>query len=146
MEDGVLIEKGTPEHLAATELALEDTIASLTRDGARVAFIHVLPPGNSVDCLTDRALEECARPITEGSGEEPYNGLFSKLANDVDNVSAISLQDVICPDGVCPLMIDGMVTRYDGGHLTGTFSRWLAPVLAQRLGSDGVDLSRLGSS
>jgi hypothetical protein len=37
-------------------------------------------------------------------------------------------------------MIDGVVVRYDGGHLTGTESRLLAPTILDRLAQVGVQL------
>ncbi len=148
VENGVLLEKGTPEHLTATEAALRATIDHLTSNGARVAFIDVLPPGNSVDCLKNGPPESepCVRLVTDASGEEPYNELFAALAQELQPVvSDVSLSDVLCPDGACPLLIDGIVMRYDGGHLTATASRHLAPIIEQRLSEAGVELAALRS-
>jgi peptidoglycan/LPS O-acetylase OafA/YrhL len=146
VENGVLLEKGTPEHLTATETALRETIAQLTSKGARIAFIDVLPPGNSVDCLKNGTPESaaCVRPVTEASGESPYNRLFAALARELQpDVSEFGLTDVLCPDAECPLLIDGIVMRYDGSHFTSTASRHLAPIIDERLMSVGIDLSAL---
>jgi hypothetical protein len=146
VEDGRLLEKGTPEHLAAVEQALRESVRDLTSTGAQLVFIDVLPPGNSVDCLKNGGptSSACVRPVTTGSGEAPYNELFGRLAAELGPVVArITLSDIICPDGFCPLMIDGMVMRYDGGHLTSAASRYLAPTLSDRLLEVGVDLARM---
>lgn len=144
--DGVLIEKGTPEHLEQVDLALRQTIDQLTSNGAKVAFIDVLPPGDSVECLdAGNGLAGCDRLITEASGEAPYNDIFGSIASGRDDVVAISLTDIVCPNGSCPLVIDGMVMRYDGGHFTATASRYLAPMLYERLRTAGIDLGSLSS-
>jgi peptidoglycan/LPS O-acetylase OafA/YrhL len=146
VEQDRLLEKGTPEHIAATEEALRATVSLLTSDGARLVLIDVLPPGNSVECLKEGAPDtpSCVRPITDGSGETPYNQIFARLAEELDpEVVNITLTDVVCPDDVCPLIIDGQVMRYDGGHFTSAASRSLAPLLAERLLEAGVDLARI---
>lgn len=146
VEDGTLLERGTPEHLAAVERDLGRTIDELTAGGASVALIHVLPPGKSVECVDDGGgLEGCARPITNESGEGPYNQLFDTMAQARDDVVAVTLQDVVCPNNSCPLLVDGIVMRYDGGHFTGTASRYLAPILDRRLASAGIDLAALAA-
>jgi peptidoglycan/LPS O-acetylase OafA/YrhL len=146
VENGVLLEKGTPEHLASTDAALNATVDRLTAQGAQVAFIDVLPPGMSVDCLQVGGPDSagCTRPVTEASGEAPYNAIFHKIAEQRSEVVAITLTDIVCPDSECPLLIDGEVMRYDGGHFTGATSKRLAPTLAERLLAAGIDLAAMG--
>ncbi len=146
VENGQLLLKGTPEHLHATETALRETVELLTADGAQLAFLSVLPPGKTVDCLkTGSATSEaCARPVTPESGEMPYNAIFDSIAADLEAVASISLEDVVCPGASCPLTIDNIVMRYDGGHFTGTASRHLAPIIDARLAQEGIVLSHLG--
>jgi hypothetical protein len=73
-----------------------------------------------------------------------YNELFAQLADARDDVyGPIDLTDVVCPQQKCPLVVDGVVVRYDGGHFTATESRRLAPTLDQRLRAIGIDLSSL---
>ena len=146
VEGDQLLLKGTPEHLQATETALRETVDLLTSGGAQLAFLDVLPPGKTVDCLKNGGADSagCARLVTPESGEKPYNEIFEKIAADLPPVAAISLEDVVCPNGSCPLTIDNIVMRYDGGHFTGTASRHLAPILDRRLAGEGIDLSTLG--
>ncbi len=145
VEGDVLVESGTPEHYVAVQEALDDVVSSLI-DGSRFAFIHVLPPGPSVECLeTDGPTEpRCQRPVTPDSGEKGYNAIFDLLAAESPEVVSVRLDDVVCADAVCPLMMDGIVIRYDGGHLTATASRALGPVIADRLRLVGIDLADLG--
>ena len=41
----------------------------------------------------------------------------------------LSLTEVICPDGVCPLVFGTTPVYRDDQHLTATFARSLAPVI-----------------
>ena len=67
--DGVVIEKGTPEHLAGVEGELNRTIDDLTSHGGSVALIHILPPGKSVECLdSGDGLEGASGPSRTTAG------------------------------------------------------------------------------
>ena len=146
VEDGTLVEQGTPEHLAGVERELNRTIDDLTSRGASVALIHILPPGKSVECLdAGGGLEACVRPVTGDSGEAPYNRIFDAIARERGDVVSVTLKDVVCPGDSCPLLIDGIVMRYDGGHFTATASRYMAPILDRLLRGAGIDLASIGS-
>jgi hypothetical protein len=145
VEDDRLLKKGTPEHLSATEAALRETVDYLTSGGAIIAFLDVLPPGRTVECLETAGpdSDECTRPVTPETGEAPYNGLFHQLAAELESVVSITLLDVLCPNDSCPLTIRDVVMRYDGNHLTATGSRELAPIIDSKLSETGIDLSQL---
>jgi peptidoglycan/LPS O-acetylase OafA/YrhL len=144
--DGTVVESGTPRHLEETRAALEEAVATLTSQGAAMVFIDILPPGPSVACLEKSPPDQgsCVRPVRHPTREDPYNDLFASLADQFAAVlGSVDLEDVVCPDDACPLMIDGTVVRYDGGHFTGTQSEALAPVIDERLRAIGVDLGAL---
>ena len=70
--------------------------------------------------------------------------MFRELAEELGgSVVTITLQDVVCPGDVCPLVVRDVVVRYDGSHFTATASRELAPFLDRRLAAAGIDLSAL---
>jgi peptidoglycan/LPS O-acetylase OafA/YrhL len=140
--EGSVVETGTSQHLADTEDGLRQAISTLTRRGATLVFIDILPGGVGVACLDAGGPEDaaCNREVARESREMPYNTLFGRLAADLEQVEHISLADKVCPADNCPLMIDGVVVRYDGGHLTGTESRLLAPTILDRLAQVGVQL------
>lgn len=144
VEDGEVIPSGTREHHESVLTHLRETTQILTSD-ASVAFIDVLPDGPSVECLEVSMPNEgaCVVQVDGASRERGYNALFQLLGSEDPRVVSISLTDAVCPDGECPLMIDGVVVRYDARHLTGTASRGLAPLIAERLAGAGIDLSNL---
>lgn len=142
--NGNVIASQSDLHVAETKSALVDAVDVLSSNGADVIFVHILPPGPSVECLEKDAYDSgtCVREMSETSREIKYNAIFDEIASEHERVvGTISLTDVICPDGKCPLMINGVVARYDGGHLTGTMSEYLSSSLDRRLAALGVDLS-----
>jgi hypothetical protein len=144
--DGELQRKGTDEHLAVTEAKLQETLDYLTSKGAVVVLIDVLPPGYGVECLEhgQSTSEACIRPVTDKSGEAPYNAIFARLADESGGrIVSISMQDLVCPNLECPLIIKDTVLRYDGTHFTATASRDIAPLLDRKLIDAGVYLSGL---
>jgi hypothetical protein len=145
--DGQVVPSGTPGHLDETRRALDEAVDILTSQGADVVFIDILPPGPHLDCLASGPASgaQCERPISAESSERPYNDIFHSIAEDRDDVESISLTDEVCGSLSCPLVRNGMLMRYDGRHLTGTASRWLAPVMEDRLRAVGISLAELGS-
>jgi hypothetical protein len=57
-----------------------------------------------------------------------------------DRVRVVDLSDVVCPGGVCSLVVHGVVMRYDGGHFTRRASEYVAPYLYARVRASGVPL------
>jgi peptidoglycan/LPS O-acetylase OafA/YrhL len=144
---GVVVEPGTPEHDTESFAALEQAVELLTSEGTPFVFLAVLPPGPFVECLDSSPPDEgsCLRAIVAPSQIDEANAHFRRLAEERDEVvGVIDLVDTMCPSGTaCPLMIDDMVTRYDGTHFTGTWSRHMAPTIEQRLADLGIDLAAL---
>jgi peptidoglycan/LPS O-acetylase OafA/YrhL len=145
--DGQLVERGTEQHRDETRAALEQSVDVLTNRGARLVFLAVLPGGPAVTCLDASPPDggTCIRPVPDPHPYAEVDQIFTDIAAERGEVvGVVDLIDVVCPGGgQCPLMIDGTVVRYDGGHFTGTWSQSLAPVLEQRFNELGVDLDAL---
>jgi hypothetical protein len=56
-----------------------------------------------------------------------------RMAADLAGVPIIDLQDAYCVDGTCPMALGGVLVYRDTHHITATFSRTLAPYLAEEL-------------
>jgi hypothetical protein len=46
----------------------------------------------------------------------------------------VDVEDLVCADGSCPLVVGGLVTYHDEGHITRSWSKILAAELERRLG------------
>jgi hypothetical protein len=56
-------------------------------------------------------------------------------------ISAISVDDLICPLGTCPAMVHGIQTHRDAHHLAGTYARYLAHPVDAYLRARGIVLA-----
>ena len=54
------------------------------------------------------------------------------LSSRRSGVTPVDLTEWICPDGMCPAVIGGVVVYLDDNHLTWSYARTLAPALVQR--------------
>jgi len=135
--DGQKLQPGTPEHDAALRagyLALVDRVAA---HGGRVVFLELPPPGNQLgrEVATGRPAGH-SRPAVLGNGRyvDGYNAVLRSVAA-IRPASArtVSATDLICPDGACTALKNGTLIRYDGVHYTPGFSRYLTPILLERM-------------
>ena len=82
------------------------------------------------------------REVPRTSREIKYNRIFDEIAlSHKQVIGTISFTDIVCPNWECPLMINGIVARYDGGHFTEKMSEYLSSFLDRRLSDLGVELS-----
>ena len=136
----------TPQHRNEALAALNASVDTLTSQGAQLVFISLVPIGPNVSCLDTSPPNEgsCLGHFPNPGQYEETNANFAQLDSERDEVrGVIDFTDVICPNSACPLMIDGVVVRYDGVHFTGTQSQRMAPLLDERLRGLGIDLGAL---
>lgn len=142
VEDGEVIQSGTERHLQTTRKELKASIELLTSQGAQWVFIDILPGGPNVSCLEKDQPNtgSCLRSVSPQSRETAYNALFAELVDEYEQViGKVSFNDQLCPGLQCPLIVDSIVVRYDGGHFTGTQARALVSPLTKQLLGLGID-------
>ena len=89
------------------------------------------------ECLADHrdTIEECRQ-----SAADVIDAGYAQLERDVaakTGARLMSLTDVICPDGTCPLVFGTTPVYRDDQHLTATFVRGLAPTIDLWLDMEG---------
>ena len=99
----------------------------------------VQPP--MTDCLsTGVDPEECDAAAYALPGTEEIEEVWRETAAELPNVTVVDLDDLVCPDGVCPALAEGIVTFRDDNHLSDDFAVMLAPAVLKILRDQGVDL------
>ncbi len=82
-------------------------------------------------CLASHADPlDCARPRAEAL---PTDVAYETARRGWPGVTAIDLSDLFCDAALCYPVVGGLPVYYDRDHITGTFGRSMAPVLAERL-------------
>ena len=116
---------------AAWAEALARTIEAIEATGAEAVLIADTPQLGVVpdECLADHrdAVEECRQ-----AAADVVDAGYAQLERDVADATGarlLSLTDVICPDGTCPLVFGTTPVYRDDQHLTATFARSLSPTI-----------------
>lgn len=136
-----LIWPGEPGWLEAVEEGAGSFLEDLRPLVGRVVVIEPVPETarSMVNCLaTDAAPASCAAPAVHRPGTTELEALWRGLPG----VVSVSLDELLCPNGVCPAMVDGVVTHRDANHLTDRYMRLIADRLDATLRDQGVNLAR----
>ena len=93
---------------------------------------------DAVACLSDaRVVEECRYVVDDKPTD--LERLYRRIDEESDQVWSVDLDRQVCPFlPICDPIVDGMVPKMDGSHLSTKFSRSLAPVLARYLRDNGI--------
>ncbi|HEX3255596.1 MAG TPA: acyltransferase family protein [Gaiellaceae bacterium] len=137
--DGDIVDPGAPGWLDEVKRGTEEFLAQLRPLVGAVVIVSPLPETEEpmVDCLASGGdAGSCSAPATHRPGTSELDAYWRTLPG----VKTISLDQLICPDGTCPAVVDGIPTHRDTNHLTVGYSRHLAPKLDRYLRSLGVDL------
>lgn len=108
---------------------LEDLLNQLKATGTKVVAFADTPrvPYDTARCLDDNS---CGEPsLSDGLDYDP----MAEAAANVADVGFIDLNDLLCPDEVCPPIIGNVVVWRDSHHITATYSRTTWRALDERL-------------
>lgn len=128
------VELGPVESRSAVAEGLAESWSRVTSVGTPVIVILDTPrPRIDVpECVIKNHpdLEPCVIDLEAAmEGNTPQVEAISR----VEGASLIDLTDLICPNGSCPPIMDGILVWRDSHHLTNTFARGLEPHLADAL-------------
>jgi len=102
---------------------------SIEDTGAEVVVIADTPrwkhdPGR---CLARD--DDCAVPLAKLARGDSQLSALSKMPQ----VGLVDMNDVVCPDETCPMVVGNVVVWRDRHHLTASYSRSASDILEQRL-------------
>ena len=104
------------------------TISQLKSGGGHVVMISDTPSlaQNPVVCLSahPKSTLSCATPVSQAISSE-WIVLETQIAK-VNLIPLIKPQLWVCPTSPCPVVIGNILTYFDAGHMTATFSQALA--------------------
>jgi peptidoglycan/LPS O-acetylase OafA/YrhL len=120
------------ETVAAAFTGMWDRLAS---GGAPVLVVRDTPlaPEKVPDCIAaaDTDVNPCALPREQALVRDPIDvAIAAGLPRGVD---VVDLTDTMCDRSTCRFVVGGVITHYDAGHLSATFSRTLAPLLGSAI-------------
>lgn len=125
---------------AGTQRAL-DQIAPFTK---KIVIIEPIPETTTsmLDCLSTGAEpESCNQAVDVKTGTQEFEAITRTIATNNPNVLSVSLDDLICPDNMCPAEVNGIATHRDNQHLTWDYAEAIMPQVDALLARRGAPLS-----
>ncbi len=139
------VEADDPDHLDLWAEAWDPTLDVLTSGTGRVVVAETLPQMDLrvPACLAEHGADTdaCDVPLADDARVVPYNEALRDVVAGRDEVTLVDPTPIVCPDGVCPAMIDGVVVHRDDDHISATFARARAGAFAWMLAAAGVPLA-----
>lgn len=118
-----------------------DAWKQLIDSGLNVVGFQSIPlvPFRPDECLSksNDPLVECKIDHASAFKSDAVFSVADRL-----NIKSIRISDYMCKEGVCPLVIGGVIVYRDQDHITSTFARTFSTVLEEKLFSQGAKLSK----
>jgi hypothetical protein len=131
--NGAVAKGADRNHLFA--MGMKRTITRLKSSGARVLMMSDTPAlgQDPLVCLSAHPTSTlaCATPVSQAISDS-WIAVETGVAK-VNSVPLIKPQLWICPTSPCPVVIGNLLTYFDTGHMTATFSQALAGRLKSAL-------------
>lgn len=133
----------SPEGLDRVAEAATTYVDALRTLGAQVVLVTPIDPveGSPRACLSAASdPSTCDGPASPAPGAPELVAIWERLAAAHDEVVVVDINPVLCPDGVCPAMVDDRVVRITADHLGLDHAATLGPSFATALRGAGVAL------
>jgi len=125
---------------AGTQKAL-DQIAPFTN---KIVILEPMPETETsmLDCLSTGANPaSCDQSIDVKTGTRSFEKITRAIGNSNPNIVSVSLDELICPGGMCPAEVDGIPTHRDNQHLTWDYAEAIMPAVDALFTKLGAPLS-----
>lgn len=122
-----------PAMLAA---GMQESFVKWADAGARVVDIRDVPSAGTAlgaDCVAQRGqiASACTAPESEVLPDDPMVQAVKLLADP--RISSVDLTEYFCRDKICSGVIGSLPVYFDYDHLSASYSKTLAPMLARKL-------------
>ena len=117
----------------------ETTLPALAETSPQVIAVRDTPrmPMNPPECTQAKGMDhpDCVFPLAEPLTQERPDAEL--IAQAPGSVTALEVNDLICPEDVCPPVIGNVVVSIDDDHLTGTYAASMQDAVGARLREGG---------
>ena len=117
-------------------------IETLTADGAELLVMGPVPtmPAWLLNCLATRG-RPCNVPATRDADTAHAAAVVRRIVRRSPRADLLDVQSLVCPDGMCPGRIGGVIVHQNRSHVTATFAVAQAPAFGRLLRSRGVPVA-----
>ena len=95
-----------------------------------------------LDCLSTGAEPaSCDQEVDVKTGTLTFEEITRAIVTKNPNVVSVSLDELICPDNMCPAEVNGVATHRDNQHLTWDYAEVIMPQVDALFAGQGAPLS-----
>jgi peptidoglycan/LPS O-acetylase OafA/YrhL len=143
LPDGRIVSEKDPEWLPAMTEGAIDFMDELLQYSAAVVLIEPTPETTTpmVRCVTTASRSSCDRRAVHTGAHEQILEFYAALEEQDPRITSVSLNEVVCPGGVCPALIGSTVTFRDKHHLTTDYTKLLISDVDRILRERGIVLA-----
>jgi hypothetical protein len=110
----------------------------------KIVIIEPLPETTTsmLDCLSTGAEPaSCDQEVDVKTGTLTFEEIVRTIVSKNPKVVSVSLDELICPDNVCPAEVNGIATHRDNQHLTWDYAEVIMPQVDELFARMGAPLS-----
>jgi hypothetical protein len=112
------------------------TLETLSARGASVVVSRILPtmPERVPACIAEHGVAwKCDFDVARDRRVGTYNEALERVRLEHDRVAVLDPTPMVCPDGRCPAIVDGVVVHRDDNHVSATYVRSITETFAALL-------------
>lgn len=142
MSDGRIVSQTDPEWLPAMTQGATRYLDELLQYSNSVVLIEPTPETTKpmVRCVTDQTRSNCDRRAVHTGAHEQILEFYAGLDAQNPRIISVSLNEVVCPGGICPALVDTTLTFRDRHHLTTEYAALLINDVERVLRDRGIAL------
>ncbi len=139
--DGEAVRPNGPGWLDAMESGSASFLFKLAEHSKNIVVLDPIPrtANDMVRCLVDGgSADSCASPAPAYPGETDLTAMWERITQRA-GLTNVSLDEFLCPGGICPAMYNNIVTRRDIQHLAEDYTVAIIDQIDLELKKQGVD-------
>lgn len=147
--DGEVVPPEGPVWAADVDRGSREFLERLEPNTKSIVILEPLPETEEsmADCLSTASDPlACAQPAYYQPGTKELRAVWERVGPEY-GATVVDIGQLICPDGTCPAVIDGVITHRDAHHITVEFAAAIIDDLDALLRKEGIVLQegRVGS-
>jgi hypothetical protein len=139
--DGNTVRPDGPGWLDAMESGSASFFFKLAEHSKNIVVLDPIPrtANDMVRCLVDGgSADSCASPAPAYPGESDLTAMWERITQRA-GLTNVSLDEFLCPAGICPAMYNNIVTRRDIQHLAEDYTVAIIDQIDAELKKQGVN-------
>ena len=139
-----VVREGDPDYAALWRRSWLQPFDTFTAEGAKLLVMSPLPtlPAWTMDCVAKASDDSCSFDESKDAETMHAMSVLERLDKRDPAVDILDVNSLVCPGGVCPGVLDGVIVHHDQSHVTATFAVEESTGFADLLARAGVPIGQ----